>query len=80
MKPWYEDATELRQKREELGVSAARLAKAVGRHRSWIEEIEAGRIALNEENGASEIWQYLAERQLEHNQIGLLSAALQAPK
>jgi hypothetical protein len=44
--PWYEDPAQLRQKSEELGVSHAQLAKLIGRHPSYIEEIESGCIAL----------------------------------
>ena len=42
---WYEDPHKLQEKRIELGVSVERLAKIVGRHKSYIEEIEAGHIA-----------------------------------
>ena len=42
---WYGDPHKLQQKRIDLGVSIERLAKIVGRHKSYIEEIEAGHIA-----------------------------------
>jgi hypothetical protein len=81
-KPWHEDGSELRRRREALGVSAARLSRVAGRHESWVAEIESGRILLTKENGADDLWDHLAMIEIEarEHKARPLAAALGAPE
>lgn len=76
---WYEDPVKLREKREALGVSVERLARIVGRHKSYVEEVESGRIPLVWEDGGEAMWSYLIELQLNQGRTTPLAQALEAP-
>lgn len=78
-KLWYEDAAKLQQKRIDLGVSVERLAKLIGRHRSYVEEVESGRIPLVWEDGGEMMWSHLTELQLNQGRTTSLAQALEAP-
>lgn len=61
---WYEDFHQLQQKRLKLGVTVERLARLIGRHHSYIEEVEAGRVPLVWEDGGETLWSHLLEVEL----------------
>ena len=65
--------------RIDLGVSVERLAKIVGRHKSYIEETESGRIPLVWEDGGELLWSHLIELQLNQGRTVPLAQALGAP-
>ena len=55
------------------------LAKLIGRHHSYIEEIEAGRIPLVWEDGGELVWSHLIEIQLSQGKTAPIRQALGAP-
>jgi len=47
--PWHEDPSELRKRRQALGISQAELAARTGVSRSLVREVEGGRVKLRGE-------------------------------
>jgi predicted transcriptional regulator len=78
MLAWCKNSGELQRRRENLGVSRKKLARATGHNEDWLTRVGAGEIALDEET-ANPLWEYLAELQIAHGKEGELRAMLSAP-
>lgn len=78
MLAWYLNPRELQCRREALGVSRKRLARATGHGEDWLTKVEAGEIALDEDT-STPLWEYLATLEIEQGKQADLRAALRAP-